>query len=343
MANNLVSIIIPCFNSEKKIRRCITSLLNQEYTNIEIVAVNDGSTDKTLQILNAFAACDIRMKVFSNENHGVSYSRNFGISKANGEFICFVDSDDCVLKNYVSTLLETAEHGSYDLVVCGYESADGLIHCQPDDREFNVNDEIETFIYETMIRTNYLNPPWNKIFKKSKILNTFPEEFSLGEDVIFNCEYAFNAKRVKIISDVLYKYDTSGSNKLTTKFTKNSLSAIKYLYVLLENKLTSGKEVAYEFKRYFIGKLIECINLLFFSDYTRKLKKQIFNSIVNDAFWIEMMSDFLQSNNSLDYYAEATEILLSKKYSRYFSFLFKHRIKKKIFRRNEGAFRDRDL
>lgn len=100
--NPLVSVIIPVYNVEKYLRRCLNSVIDQEYKNIEIILVNDGSTDNSLEMAISYKEKDKRIKVFSQENQGLSAARNTGLDKSQGEYIIFIDSDDYVSKDYVS-------------------------------------------------------------------------------------------------------------------------------------------------------------------------------------------------------------------------------------------------
>ena len=100
-----ISIIVPVFNSEKTIERCLTSLINQSYFDIEIIVVDDGSTDRTARLIEKIAEKTSLVKYFYQENSGVSAARNLGISKSNGEYIMFVDSDDCLERNACELLI----------------------------------------------------------------------------------------------------------------------------------------------------------------------------------------------------------------------------------------------
>lgn len=115
-----ISIIIPIYNAELYLKKCINSAINQTYQNIEIVCVNDGSTDNSLKILNVFD--DNRIKIINIENHGVSYARNLGIKNTTGDFIVFLDSDDYIENTCCEDLIENQIKNSSDLSYCGYYS-----------------------------------------------------------------------------------------------------------------------------------------------------------------------------------------------------------------------------
>lgn len=111
-----VSVIVPVYNVEKYLERCIESLINQTFDDIEIIALNNGSTDKSLDILNYYAHKDKRIRVINNKNIGVSKSRNIGIEEAKGEYIVFVDSDDWIDSNMIYILYDTISDNNCDLV-----------------------------------------------------------------------------------------------------------------------------------------------------------------------------------------------------------------------------------
>lgn len=115
--NKLVSVIVPAFNREKTIRRCIDSILTQTHGDLELILVDDGSQDGTGLICDYYGRVDSRVRVFHNINHGVSYSRNYGLDHAMGEYVIFGDSDDYINTSYIEHLLEKTENGELALVV----------------------------------------------------------------------------------------------------------------------------------------------------------------------------------------------------------------------------------
>ena len=122
MNTPLVSIIVPVYNTEKYICECLHSLIQQSYSHIEIIAVDDGSTDSSLSILNDISEKDNRLKVFSQPNQGVSATRNLALSEATGEYIMFVDSDDYIIKDTIENLLDCAYKEDGDIIQGNYYS-----------------------------------------------------------------------------------------------------------------------------------------------------------------------------------------------------------------------------
>ena len=115
----LVSIIVPVYNAEKYIKNCVLSILNQDYKNIELILVNDGSKDNSYNICKQLAEKDNRIRLFNKENGGTSSARNYGLDNAKGEYVCFIDSDDFACPNYVTTLLAATQNA--DMGIGGFK------------------------------------------------------------------------------------------------------------------------------------------------------------------------------------------------------------------------------
>ena len=122
MNQPLVSIIVPIYNGEKSIERCLRSIQNQSYQNIEVLVVNDGSTDHTDRVIRRYAEGDKRFHYIKKENSGVSHSRNLAMQKAQGEYFQFVDGDDWLVKNATEEFVKTALQYDCDMVICDYYS-----------------------------------------------------------------------------------------------------------------------------------------------------------------------------------------------------------------------------
>lgn len=118
---DLISIIVPIYNAEEFLGECIESILNQSYINIEIILVNDGSTDSSLNICNKYKEMDNRIKIISKSNSGVSDTRNIGISNALGKYICFTDADDMLKNDFVKVLYTEMVNNEVDIVFCNFE------------------------------------------------------------------------------------------------------------------------------------------------------------------------------------------------------------------------------
>lgn len=207
---DLVSVIIPVYNIESYVRKCLESISKQSYKNMEILIINDGSTDDTGVICDEFVKKDERFRVIHKNNSGVSDSRNQGIKGAKGKYLVFVDGDDYVAEDYISTLVRvikcnTAEVGCADYYV---ESAD-IIEVHSDKTEtvvtMNSNEAINLLSYESFYQ-GYL---WNKIFERKVIIDNdlyFEPEIKIWEDMLFCLKYFAHIESVSYIHKPIYYY-----------------------------------------------------------------------------------------------------------------------------------------
>lgn len=217
-----VSIIIPVYNAEKTIKSCVDAILKQSYKNLEIILVNDGSKDDSLNICNNLKALDNRILVVNKENGGPSTARNEGLKYATGYYIQFVDSDDIIDSDYTEKLVSYIEnYNDVDLVVSCMKIISGkTIRNVFFDKEriFNLQDP------DFMNQQNYyglMASPCNKIYIKHKITSEFPKDIKNGEDAIFNLEYLKNCKNIFLTNKEAYNYFYENPNSLTKKYSES--------------------------------------------------------------------------------------------------------------------------
>lgn len=212
-----VSVIVPIYNAEEYLSECIDSIIYQTYKNLEIILVNDGSLDNSVNICKQYVDNDSRIKLIDGENHGVSYARNKGIQEATGKYIIFIDSDDIVEKNYVD-ILTKGMNWNINLVVCAYEEV------QLNKRKiFNISSYDYDLLTGTLkedfyIIKDFLNTPWGKLYKLDIIKKyniMFPCEHNIAEDQIFNYKYFLHVKKYKFINEALYLYVQRDNISLT--------------------------------------------------------------------------------------------------------------------------------
>ncbi|WP_048190896.1 glycosyltransferase [Methanobacterium sp. SMA-27] len=210
-----VSIIVPVYNVEKYLRQCVDSIVNQSLKEIEIICINDGSTDNSLQILEGYAQRDKRIKIINKRNEGLSAARNTGMEYATGEYIGFVDSDDFINEKMYENLYINAKSNKSDIVMCpAYVFDDNnpeLNHKKP---YFSLECLDKKFDNKVFDHTNTKNlifkvnvTCWNKIYK-SQFLNEIGAKFHkmYFEDNIFFYETYLKAKKISLIRDFLYYY-----------------------------------------------------------------------------------------------------------------------------------------
>ena len=229
--NPLVSVIVPVFNVEKYIVKCVDSIRNQTYKNIEIILIDDGSTDKSGQICDDYSKIDRRIVVFHNVNTGVSYSRNYGMNLSKGKYLLFVDADDSVELSYVDKMVSAMECGEeIDLVICRYKDVyDNYtkeIKIQKERLNGNYADDlIELYALSCGPIVKLYN---SEIIKKESI--QFPVNISFSEDRIFNYEYTKHIRKYKFLDEALYSYWHRNVFSLSKSRTyKSYCDAIKVL------------------------------------------------------------------------------------------------------------------
>lgn len=215
-----ISVIVPIYNAERWLRRCVDSILAQTFTDFELLLIDDGSTDGSGAIIDAYAAADPRVRPFHKPNGGVSSARNLGLDHATGEFITFIDSDDWIDDGYLNDLII---HKECDIVL-SYYSAIGWkewVSHPYEEREYNV-DNIYHFLDKYLISCN---TPWCKLFKRDIIINhhiLFNPSLSYGEDTLFVLEYLKYVGTIYCSSNSFYKYNCENVG-LSSNFDVNKL------------------------------------------------------------------------------------------------------------------------
>jgi glycosyltransferase involved in cell wall biosynthesis len=214
MTDPKVSIIIPVHNTELYLRQCLDSIVNQTLNEIEIICVNDGSTDGSLNILNEYAARDKRIRVIDKENGGQGLARNIAIKHASGEYLGFVDSDDWVDSNMFMELWASAKKFEADVTICEFShfNQDTGRISQPEWLKLPVDTKFDntSFNWEDIREIGFQinSGPVNKIYR-SDFINRFNIEFSKGiyyQDIIFVYASILNAKKISLVRKPLYLY-----------------------------------------------------------------------------------------------------------------------------------------
>lgn len=311
MKSPLVSIVVPVYNAEKYLQRCCESVLNQSYKQIELILVDDGSTDNSLEICESFKKQDARVKVVHKENGGVSSARNKGIEVAVGEFIMFVDSDDWIDFDTVEVLINLALHNGTDIVVYSLlnEYPNIQYPLQIDDAVMSINDIINSY---KLIKNPdaILCSVCNKLYKREIIIKNnikFLDNIKFGEDFIFNSQIIKYIDKISGSSRTMYHYDcsieNSGVRKLYNNYDEFIILMDKYLCKMIDAVKVSP-EKADEFRQLFISDrwkyaFMVCLN----SDKTIEEKSKI---IIN---WLKKCTCEMKKWNDLQ----------SSKYSEYFN------------------------
>lgn len=245
-----ISIIVPVYNGSKYLKKCLSSLMRQTYKNIEIIVVNDGSTDESLELAKEIAKEDNRIKVYNKENGGPSSARNLGIEKASGEYIGFVDSDDYVDENMFAVLYDMIEKAQAKIAICGwYLVENGQVRtCKFKCDRVILNDE--QAIDMLLNYVSFDNFACNKLFHCSLFENNIFPVGKVLEDLLTIYKLIHEAKTIVVDSKPLYYY-VMHSNSITSNLYKQvnpqSFQAFKdrekdllVMYPKLTNKIKSN-------------------------------------------------------------------------------------------------------
>lgn len=294
--NIKISVIVPVFNNENYLGKCIDSIIEQSLKEVEIILIDDGSTDNSGIICDKYAEADFRVRVIHKENGGVSSARNKGIELARGEYIAFVDSDDYIESNMLNELYANTICEESDLIICCLKTfkKNNMI---TGENKFGISKTIDcknltVDDFYILLKTYAIFQPVCKLYKLQYLrdLNIkFNEDLTFGEDFAFNVEYLKNIEKIYIIDSALYSYRKNG-NSLTTKF--NEKKAKNYVY---------NKNLLYNFtisRNLFKNQVKEFVIMNILTDY----KVITFQIVKSKMSFIKKMHHFktLNSCNALN-------------------------------------------
>ncbi len=295
-----ISVIVPVYNVEKYLPRCIESILNQTFTDFELLLVDDGSPDCCGKICDEYATKDNRIRVFHKTNEGVSSARNVGLNKAKGKWISFIDSDDWVDENLLDSLFNSAVNNPSDLVISGYIRVSSK--CKKimmyEKKTLKTNQISLDLIESELNKSVKFRMPWGRLFKKDIITSNgiiFNENLSLGEDFLFNLQYIMHISSVSIINETSYFYRETVCS-LTKKFYPieiriYSCNVFKDILEKLALKYSNEKIFNYLFSK-------QLENILRYSYRFPIIKKDRLKSL---NYYFENINEKLQQNISFPY------------------------------------------
>lgn len=281
--NKLISIIMPVYNAEKYLNRSIESIMNQTYNNIEIILVNDGSTDNSLEICTNYQEKDNRIKLINQENKGVSFARNKGIDESTGDYIMFIDSDDYIEKNMIEDMVEKIIEDDIDLIISGIKMSYIKNGQVIQEEKYQLKDKmytIEEMLNDILIDIDLICicGPCCKLYKTEIIKNNrikFTNEFTMGEDTWYNLDYIDACTgKVVTMSNIYYNYMRENPDSLFTKYHDDYIKVTEKVYNkflnLLERKLNS--ETIDRYEKNYIFNLVYANSINFKYDTTHKKK-----------------------------------------------------------------------
>lgn len=222
----LISIIVPVYNSERFIKKCLDSILTQSYKYFELIIVDDGSTDRSFSICQEYSERDDRIKLFRQRNLGVSAARNYALDKAVGDYVMFVDSDDELLEDAILLLLPSKQHANYELIVSGLSYT---ILDKNNDKEISPTSATITLrdlLKNYNLYRHFLEGPVAKLYDFNVIKENnvrFNIDYTLGEDQLFIADFLFYCHIIKFIGRPTYRVHihNSGTLSSSTDFSRH--------------------------------------------------------------------------------------------------------------------------
>ena len=321
-----VSVIVPIYNSEKSLNKCIDSILHQTYKNIEIILVNDGSTDNSKKICENYVHKDKRINLINKKNEGCAKARKTGISVAKSKYIIFVDSDDYIHKCMIEKLYEDIENNKSDISICKKEKFFSILPFIKTDINGNLkkylqkqknyesielkNEILKSFLFSgcfpcEMFAKIYKRELFNDMGKYSDSIKFF------GEDLYLNIEIFLNAKKISILDEVLYYYRYGGG---TSRYMPDYFEDIVNGYAIKKRVIndfynSESQELITEVNKNFLELLQSCLLNLMYSNYDKEKIKAIIETYINDSNIMEVIkglqdngynSNFIQMLNDKD-------------------------------------------
>lgn len=231
-----VSLIIPIYNSEKYINRCLDSLLQQTLDNIEIICINDGSTDSSQKILEEYSSKYPNIIIFKKENGGCGSARNMGIDNSNGEYIEFVDSDDILEIDAVEKMYTSAKKFDSDLVVCGMYRIDEITGKIITTDMMNVKLDYLDLKTSGLDELLFINPgPCNKLHRKTIFQNARFPKIPVVDDLMLTLQYVPYIKKISFVNEALYKYKVRAESGVNT-VEYSTYEKMKELFIERKNE-----------------------------------------------------------------------------------------------------------
>lgn len=275
----MISVIIPAYNCEKTIEKCVNSLLQQTYDDYEIIVVNDGSTDSTEKIVIGLQNDNKKIRLISQKNGRVSNARNTGIKESHGDFITFVDSDDYVDKDYLQSMIDIYIDDSIPAINFVHNDDTNPILTKENHKSYKINENLTYDYFIGVLKKSIGFTVWNKLFLKKKIIDNnifFKENINVGEDMIFLFEYLKNCKEIIYNEKAPYHYyihESSAMNSLNKNYLYEYESTFSELLKLsIEDKVLNA--LAFEMIIYiFSSKYVWKLNYKKFKKYFQEIKE----------------------------------------------------------------------
>lgn len=313
--NPKISVIVPVYNAEKYLHRCVDSILAQTYTDFELLLINDGSPDNCGAICDEYAQKDSRVRVFHKENGGVSSARNMGLDNAKGEWVTFVDADDWITSQCIEMLTQRLDA---DMIKCGIESFDKSSSWTVGDGLYGVKQFLDNFEKEFIARSSCVTLFKRELIRRHNV--SFDKHIRFGEDMIFNLSYLIHCKSVRLVDFIGYIYfseikGTAYSMKynLSLEDIEVSLRTVLNLRMKLKEKTGANVDLYNDFYLYFsMVPIIHLVEDEKLSEYFLLSKKFFPSLTVKEFYETSYISPIVRGIELLKTYYEQRLYYLAK-------------------------------
>lgn len=300
-----VSIIVPVYNTEAYLERCVTSLVNQTYSNLEILLIDDGSKDGSLKMCEKLSQTDSRIRVFHKENEGLGITRNFGLKNLTGDYVVFADSDDYLPLDAVDIMVAKALETESDVVVCGYFYNDSVVDVPLPEKTYDQS-EIMSILLPHMMgdyggsKDLFTYSACWRIFSKKIIVENNIEFKSereyIWEDLVFSLDLYPKCRKVTLLNVPVYHY-CFNQNSLTHVYRPDKFEKIIFLYSYIKKKIEKlqlNSDAYIRLDTNFLGHIITCLKLECFykSDNGRRVAFRNIDTICNNSTVQEMIKEY---------------------------------------------------
>lgn len=213
----MISVIIPVYNGEKYIRRCIHTLLQQTYINLELLFIDDGSSDHTGEIIKNYSLADGRIKYFYKKNGGVSSARNYGIKVASGDYVSFIDVDDELKNDFYEKVSTTFDNNMIDVVITNY------LYVFPDRTEIGINKiHIDNYLYSLLNNNEIMGYVFNKVYRRELVKSHFfDDSIKIYEDLLYNVTLSHKINSYYYLTEPYYLYYQNSDSAMHSTFFKD--------------------------------------------------------------------------------------------------------------------------
>ena len=286
-----ISVIVPVYNKEKYIERCIKSIIGQTYSNIEIIIVNDGSTDNSLKKCKDLQETDSRIAIINQENKGVGESRNIGLNASTGNYIAFIDPDDSIEENYLLELTNVASFLKCDLVVSNINCVIGDSNFYPYSPKNGYPSYSQNNFMKLFLNFKVGSAVWGKLFSRKAIGDIRFKKLSINEDFIFIWDIIKNSKLFSETPNTSYNYYLNTEQSLSkVKFSKENMSMIEHIDAVISDVKKLHPELIEDGKNYYGACLLH--NLVLYYNYL--------NSSNCDKLYLEEKDEMIRRARIID-------------------------------------------